>query len=271
MAVRDEAGTTSYTLVLEKGARDRSGEEEVVSRLVLHALAQACGIDNGLDLGLLETEQVEVRQVDDPDLILQVLRGDLPAIQIGIDRSVTQTLPRDVVILPGAFNPLHGGHLQLAHVASQIAGREAFYELSVHNVDKPPLLEADVRQRLEQFYGRGNLLLTTAPLFEQKARLFPGSVFVVGFDTASRLVNPHYYGESREAMLASLNVIRSLGSSFLVAGRLHEGRFRTLAQVPVPPGFEDLFTPISPEIFRSDISSTELRSRFASPADWPAD
>ena len=39
-----------------------------------------------------------------------------------------------------------------------------------------------------------------APLFTQKADLFHRSIFVVGYDTALRLVKPEYYG-SDQAML----------------------------------------------------------------------
>ena len=231
VAVRDEGGTTTYSLVLNKGGRDRAGEEAVVSLLILHALAEASGVANDLDLDLLEGEQIKTGRLPEPDLILEVLRGELPAVRVDINRQVDTVQPDGVVILPGAFNPLHGGHLQLAHVAAQMAEREAYFELSVHNVDKPPLLEADVRQRLDQFFGRGALLLTTAPLFEQKARLFPNSVFVVGFDTATRLVGPQYYGDDEAQMRASLRHIRERGGSFLVAGRLYEDHFRTLADV----------------------------------------
>ena len=40
-----------------------------------------------------------------------------------------------------------------------------------------------------------------APLFTQKADLFHDSVFVVGQDTAARLVRPDYYGNNDQAML----------------------------------------------------------------------
>lgn len=33
-----------------------------------------------------------------------------------------------------------------------------------------------------------------APLFTDKAKLYPGATFVVGYDTGVRLVNPDYYG-----------------------------------------------------------------------------
>lgn len=260
VAVWDERGVACYVLVLAKGRRDRTGEEEVVSRLIIYALARACGIDASLDMGLLPGEVVQTGWRDAPDRILQVLRGELAAVMVDMNRQVSLDLPRRRVILPGAFNPLHAGHIHLAHVAGQLAGLPICYELSIRNVDKSPLLEADIRQRLEQFAGQGDIAITSAPLFEQKAALFPNCVFVVGFDTATRLVNPRYYGGREQAMLESLAKIRAAGCRFLVAGRLYEDRFRTLREVAIPPGFEDMFTEIPPDLFRADVSSTELRT-----------
>ncbi len=54
------AGCSTYDLVLTKGTRDRNGEEQVVSRLVLHALAEACGLPAALALGLLDGERLDV-------------------------------------------------------------------------------------------------------------------------------------------------------------------------------------------------------------------
>ena len=47
-----------YSLTLEKGARDRAAEEEVVSRLFLNTLAEACGVDERVDLPLLKGESI---------------------------------------------------------------------------------------------------------------------------------------------------------------------------------------------------------------------
>ena len=44
-----------------------------------------------------------------------------------------------------------------------------------------------------------------------------------------------------------------------MAGREHDGAFRTLDDVPVPRGFADLFEAIPESAFRQDVSSTELR------------
>jgi len=43
VAVAAAGGAHAYALVLEKGARERPAEEELVSRLLLRAIARACG------------------------------------------------------------------------------------------------------------------------------------------------------------------------------------------------------------------------------------
>ena len=54
------------------------------------------------------------------------------------------------------------------------------------------------------------------------------------------------------------------GARFVVAGRLHHGEFQGLEQINIPSGFEELFIPIPEELFREDISSTELRGGLGS-------
>ncbi len=164
-----------------------------------------------------------------------------------------------VAIFPGSFNPLHHGHEALATVASDLLGREVLFELSVVNVDKPPLTHAEVERRASQFAGRWRVLLTRAPRFLEKARLFPGSAFVIGWDTAVRMVHPRYYGDSEPAMHGALEEMRDLGARFLVAGRASNGAFLTLADTHLPEAFADLFEAIPESLFRADVSSTELR------------
>ena len=92
--------------------------------------------------------------------------------------------------------------------------------MSIANVDKPPLLMEEVEHRLRQFAWHAPVWLTRAPTFAEKAALFPGATFVVGSDTAIRIVDPAYYGNSVERMTAVLEQIRVLGCRFLVAGRV---------------------------------------------------
>lgn len=58
VAVKKEEDGFVYGLTLKKGGRDRQGEEEVVSRLVLYGIARACGIEELPSLGLFEEEKL---------------------------------------------------------------------------------------------------------------------------------------------------------------------------------------------------------------------
>jgi hypothetical protein len=132
------------------------------------------------------------------------------------------------------------------------------WEISTQNVDKPPLDLITVADRCGQFSGEP-IVLTRAPLFAQKAAVLPGMVFVVGADTAARLVDPKYYGGDAEAMREALSRIRHQGCRFLVAGRVQEGQYLSLEALPIPREFQGLFEGLSEEEFRCDLSSTELR------------
>jgi hypothetical protein len=39
-----------------------------------------------------------------------------------------------------------------------------------------------------------------SPLFTEKAKLFPKSIFAIGHDTYTRLIDPKYYDDIGEAM-----------------------------------------------------------------------
>jgi hypothetical protein len=146
-------------------------------------------------------------------------------------------------------------------------GGPVAYELSVTNVDKPTLTPAEVRRRLAQFCWHAPLWLTRAPTFVEKAARFPGVAFVVGVDTAARILQPRYYQDSEERMQQALAAIRGHGCSFLVAGRADAtGRFVTLADLAIPPAQADLFRMIPDTEFRLDLSSTQLREKGATGA-----
>ncbi|MCU0495107.1 MAG: hypothetical protein MUD01_26260 [Chloroflexaceae bacterium] len=198
-----------------------------------------------------------------PDLLpmlAALLAGSIRTLAIHTDGRCKSDAHLRGAILSGSFNPLHAGHLGLVAAAAAITGLPPLFELPVVNADKGTLPKDEVLRRASQFAGQHTLLLSRVPLFSEKAALFPGSAFVVGYDTAVRLLAPRYYG-GEGAMLAALGQVRAAGCRFLVAGRVAEGRFLTLADIALPPAVADLFSPIPESHFRMDISSTELRAR----------
>ena len=168
--------------------------------------------------------------------------------------------PLPLAVLPGSFNPLHHGHTTLAAVAAAKLGVPVAFELSVTNVDKPELARDEAERRLGQFAGVGDVWVTRAAGVSAKADLFPGAAFVLGWDTAVRLIDPKYYsGEAgRDACLRKLI---DRGCVVVVGGRVANGEFRTWTGAGIADEFRELFLPLGEADFRVDVSSSAIRSR----------
>ena len=261
IAVTDTFGTVSYDLTMKKGARTRHEEEHLVSRLCLYAICEACGVFDVPDLPLVEGESVKERFEPVP-LLHELHKGSIDWLCIKPNGDVSAEPLAHAAFLSGSFNPLHVGHKTLAHVASEQLEQTVYFELPLINADKDPIDLTEARRRAVQFLGLAPLVLSRAPLFSDKANLFPDSVFVLGADTAARLVAPRFY-EGAKGLEAAFRHLEAQGTRFLVAGRSSKGDFKTLDDIAIPSHFSTMFTAIPEDAFKMDISSTQLRNYYA--------
>jgi hypothetical protein len=237
---------------------------------VLRALAVAVAAESIRDVGrsmrLDGLEQLKVEHVEAAPAVAQLLHGERHCVMIppgatqpGVDAS---DAPRPRLLFPGAFNPPHEGHAEMATIAERRLGASLAWELSVANVDKPPLDFISIRDRLVALAAvqpPRPVAVTNAASFREKAALFPDATFVVGADTAARLAEPRYYG-SIERRDDAIREIAAYGCRFLVFGRNIDGGFQSLERLDLPPGLRDICLGVPAAEFREDISSTQLRS-----------
>jgi len=185
-------------------------------------------------------------------------RGELGALVLG-DDAIYESVDAVQVVLPGAFNPLHDGHRKMAWVAATSLGCSVAFELSIENVDKPPLDIDSIELRLEQFDKEQTICLTRAATFVQKVRIFGNASFVVGADTILRIADVRYYSDDSSRRDRAVQTIVEAGARFLVFGRTMSDRFRTLGQLNLPEPLRSICREVREEEFRHDISSTEIR------------
>ncbi len=254
-----QSATTTATLEinLAKGHRTRAEEEAVVAAALLNLIAEACCAASRVAVPLIENERLESRHVVAPQEHQDLLAGRTDCIPH--HQAADPIKPR--ALFPGAFNPLHEGHKKMAAVAAQILGCPVAYEISIVNVDKPPLDFIDIEQRTRLFAAHDEVWLSRAPHFSEKARLFPGATFIVGADTIERVGQPRYYGGEAGAMNEALAAIAAAGCRFLVFGRVTAGKFRQLADLNLPETLAAICREVPESVFRDDISSTNLRAK----------
>ena len=250
-ALQTPARTHTTSLGLARDARTREQEERFLADVALAALAEAFGVQPPA-IELKEQDTLESHVAEGDADMRALLAGKCPAVGAGTPGA----------ILPGAFNPLHDGHRRMAASASVRLGAPVTYELSIRNVDKPPLNFHDMRARREQFDESDDVWLTNASTFVEKARVFGGVTFVVGADTILRIADARYY-EDGDAN-AAIDELAERGCRFLVFGRLLAGkadRFVTLDDLDLPGSLRVLCDSVREAEFRSDVSSTALRAR----------
>jgi hypothetical protein len=140
------------------------------------------------------------------------------------------------------------------------------------NADKPPIADEEIHRRISRFAWLASLWLTRAPKFPEKARLFPGATFIVGADTAGRIVDPRFYNDGEAGRDAELADFCARGCRLLVASRVdRSGALMRLEDISIPPHLAGLFAAIPVDRFRMDVSSTQLRTSAADAVTDPAE
>ena len=239
LAFQNVASTRSWRLPLDPG-HSRAAQERQVTDAAVAALAFALGVGSA---PVLECESA--------------VGGEFRDVVLGRRSHLGSREWR--AVLPGAFNPLHDGHRAMRADAVRRLGVPVGFELSVANVDKPPLDYVALRRRLAQF-AADEVVVTHAPTFLAKAEALGGVAFVVGVDTLARIAAGRYYA-SAAARDEAFARMRGLGCTFLVYGRLLDDGFRALEDCRLPPTLAQLCTGVPAEEFRRDVSSTALRRR----------
>ncbi|HEX3871959.1 MAG TPA: hypothetical protein VHV77_16050 [Pirellulales bacterium] len=254
VALQTASETQAWSMTLVKGARDRRQEEDVAAGILLNAVAKHAGLDEPLDLRLFESERLEEARCAAPAEWQQLLSGAMTAIPASPNSSASA--PK--VIFPGAFNPLHDAHRKMARIASRRLAADVAFEISITNVDKPPLDFIEMRTRADQFTD-ASLWFTRAPTFVEKAAIFPGATFVVGADTLRRIAEARYYGDDSTACLRAIDTIASRGCRFLVFGRRTGEEVETLGTLSLPESLSRISDEVPVDEFLLHVSSTALR------------
>ncbi|MDR0870363.1 MAG: hypothetical protein LBN39_06175 [Planctomycetaceae bacterium] len=188
-------------------------------------------------------------------------REDLPAVPTAAYNPQAEFTQ---AVFPGSFNPIHQGHLKMLALAEEQLGSKVSLEISVCNVDKPPLDYIELEYRLNEIQNArpGQAVwLTQTPLFEDKANLFHGTTFTVGADTLRRFADLRFYHESTHQLHDVLRMIAFYNCRFLVFARNNQGTLESLTTLDIPDMLRSLCDEIPASQFAMDISSSDIRRR----------
>jgi len=248
IAIQTHKYSKSFAYKFNKGKLTRAEEEALLTQYIILSIADACEIKTSLE----EAPNLTITSIHAKKNWIKLVDN-----QIDFDASSSR-MPE--LIFPGSFNPLHSGHLAMSKLAQDKTGLGLVYEICVQNADKPPLSYHEIQRSFLQFDGHHDWVLTKAGKFTDKAALFPNSVFIIGADTLTRILDEKFY-LSRQDMLAKLDLFNSHNINFLVFGRKIKTEFISLGSVDIPPHISDRFIGFGEEVFRDDISSSDIRKQ----------
>ncbi|MCB1694132.1 MAG: hypothetical protein KDI19_15280 [Pseudomonadales bacterium] len=250
VALQSLAQTYEFSLLISRTGRSRAEQETLCSELLYRAIGIGKGVDVP-ELSLLRDESLGMHvETAEPEW-LALFEGRLAFTNHAINT------PR--LVFPGAFNPVHEGHREMARVAEELTGETVLLEISAFNVDKPPLDYVDMRKRQLGIGDEFAFTFTNAPTFIAKSALFPNATYIVGSDTLERIGQTRYYNDNAELRDNALDTIASRGVRFLVFGRVKDDRFIGVDDVELPPVLRQISDGVPESAFRMDISSSAIR------------
>lgn len=221
----------------EKLFRTRDEEDKLCGKLVIFAIAYVCKIipltffDTLIQenfLNIMDKYDFDNEVFNNP--IIRLLHSKIPEISdlrhevinsiLIIDgKYIINPVLKNIVILPGSFNPIHDGHISMLQNACALNHTDGIFEMCVVNVDKPLLSFDDIIARIDIFNSRP-VVLTNAPLFSDKDKLFPGVSYAIGVDTAIRLMNPKYTYGDEDLMFGNILKMTFNNTKFYIGSRL---------------------------------------------------
>ncbi len=255
VTIQTDRFTSTIAIDLDDRSRNRRQEERIVADIILNQIANVSQVTQQLDVDL-DTSCLTHEQINAEPQWQQLVLAKQAKVCLG--RKPRNPPETRQILFPGAFDPRHSGHVQMAQHAKKTFGAVVEFELSIENVDKPLLDYHSIANRLKQFDLNETIWLTRASTFAQKSLLFPNVTFIVGTDTILRIADVRYYKKEEEVFQA-IKTITGQGCRFLVFGRLRSDNFVTLSELSLPGELLAICEEVDPEAFRCDISSTEIR------------
>lgn len=152
-------------------------------------------------------------------------------------------------IFPGAFNPPHVGHLDIASKTNSV------FNLEVCPPHKDPLSVTEILQRLKMLRYHDVLLTDGLPLYLDKSNRFQNHPIVMGADAFLRMLDPKWGPTPKEI----LTRFSQNGTRIYVFGREVDGKYISADDAVAVTEEVGVVFDVQPVPGRWDISSSAIR------------